>query len=151
MDRAEAKGRDRVLRAFFQGKDWDRNDEFMLKRNLVLRSHELLPAFPFLVDDEWDVVAGQTNNGRGDVVFADGEGAFAVVEVKYIDLERSGRTARAKRTDSRGKVLEQARTYAVAAAHRYQATGGVLALAYTNESPDVLVEVGRVDLEVEDD
>jgi hypothetical protein len=48
MRRHEAMRRDRILRDLFNGKDWDRNEEFMLKRSLVLRSAELLPGYPFL-------------------------------------------------------------------------------------------------------
>ena len=41
MNEDECKRRDGVLRAYIVGRDWDRNDEFMLKRELVLRSAEL--------------------------------------------------------------------------------------------------------------
>lgn len=145
MDRVEAQDRDNVLRAFFEGKRWDHNHEFVLKRALVRRSPELLPAFPFLVEDEWEVSPGRTDQGRGDLIFTDGEGAFAVVEVKYIDIDRSGRTARTKRTHSRSKVRDQACAYAMEALRRFQTEGGVLALIYTNEAPDRLIEVDRVD------
>jgi hypothetical protein len=136
MDRAEAIRRDGILRAFFEGKDWDENEEFVLKRDLIRRSRELLPAFPFLVDDEWEVVSGMTNLGRGDLLFTDGSGNVAVVEVKFIDTGRSGSTARAKRTDSRKKVMEQARTYADHVRFRYPGVGEVRAFAYTNEQPE---------------
>ena len=127
--------RDRVLRAFFTGKDWDENPEAKLKRQLVLEGHPELARFPFLVDDEWEVYPGATNLGRGDLVFTDGQGAFAVVEVKYIDRERTGRTARAKRNDSRGKVVEQARLYAARLHGRYpELVRMVEPFAFTNES-----------------
>jgi hypothetical protein len=51
--RSEVQHRDQVLRAYFQGRDWDENKEYALKRDLVLRSAELLPDFPYLFDDEW--------------------------------------------------------------------------------------------------
>jgi len=126
------------------GKDWDANDEFVLKRSLVLRSRGLLPSHPYLIDDEWDVVAGKTNEGRGDLMFTNGEGGFAVVEVKFIDNGRSGPTARAKRTDSRSKVREQALKYAYVVAANTPGCGEVVAYAYTNERPNQLDEVGRV-------
>ena len=50
MDRVEAVRRDKVLRAYFDGKDWDENDEFVLKRELIGRSEMLLPDFPWLRD-----------------------------------------------------------------------------------------------------
>ena len=61
MDQAEAQRRDRVLRAFFEGKDWDQNDEFMLKRAMVLNSREWLPAHPFVIDERhsrWPTTKG---------------------------------------------------------------------------------------------
>ncbi len=140
MDRAEAVQRDQVMRAFFEGKGWDHNDEFKLKRGLVLRSAELIPGYPFIVDDEWDVVPGKTNNGRGDLVFTDGEGGFAVVEVKYIDLDRSGSTARSKRTDSRKKVVEQAMDYARLLYARVGPAARVEAYSFTNERPGPVLE-----------
>ncbi|MFT4623632.1 MAG: hypothetical protein ACI8PZ_002288 [Myxococcota bacterium] len=141
MERAEAERRDRVMRVYFDGKDWDRNDEFALKRDLVRRSHDLLPHHPFLVEDEWDVVSGHTNHGRGDLVFTDGEGRFAVVEVKYINLTSSGATARRRRTKCRRQVHQQAQAYAAVIRDRHDAVGPVLAFAYTNERPDTLVAV----------
>jgi hypothetical protein len=140
MDHREASRRDATLRAFFDGKDWDKNEEFVLKRELVRRSFELLPGYPLLVEDEWDVVSGMTNHGRGDLVFTDGSGRFAIVETKYIDCSRSGATARAKRTDSRGKVWEQAQRYAML--HRLRdGVEDVTAWYYTNERADALVPV----------
>ena len=128
----EAKRRDGVLRAYFVGKDWDENDEFRLKRDLVLRSTHLIPDYPYVVEDEWEVVAGATNHGRGDLVFADGRGGLAVVEVKFIDLGRSGHTVRVKRTKSRGLVREQAISYAAVMARRYP-NAIVRGYSYTNE------------------
>lgn len=143
MEPTEFEKRDTVMRAFFAGKDWDNNDEFKLKRSFVLRSRTLLPFHPFLIDDEWDVVPGRTNEGRGDLVFTDNRGSFAVVEVKFINNDRSGRTARSKRTDARGKVREQASRYASLLAAITPNHREVIAYAYTNESPDHLDEVER--------
>lgn len=126
--------RDRVLRAFFAGKDWDENPEAQLKRQIVLEGHPDLARFPFLVDDEWEVHPGATNLGRGDLVFTDGQGAFAVVEVKFIDLGRTGPTVRAKRTESRGKVIEQARSYAALLKSRHpDLVNEVVPYTFTNE------------------
>lgn len=144
----EAARRDAVLRAYLQGRDWDDNDEFKLKRAFVLASASWLPDHPYLVDDEWDVKPGHPNHGRGDLVFTDGVGRFAVVEVKYIDLERTGKTARVKRTKDRGKVLEQAETYAQDWAARTRGDSEVVGFAYTNEGGGDLVEVVRLVPEV---
>lgn len=82
--------------------------------------------------------ARQPNLGRGDLVFADGEGRFAVVEVKFIDLGRSGSTVRAKRTESRKKVVEQARDYASKLAALLGPDVTVEACWYTNEEPEAV-------------
>ncbi len=140
MDRETALRRDQVMRAFFEGKDWDDNDEFKLKRHLVLNSGELLPGFPFLIDDEWDVEPGKTNEGRGDLVFTDGEGAFAVVEVKFIDLGRTVKTVRTKRKNSRNKVIDQAVDYGVKVYERFGPDVKVESYSFTNEADAPVLE-----------
>lgn len=133
MDRSEAVRRDRILRAFFDGKDWDQNDEFLLKRRLVSESSTLLPDFPFVIDDEWEFEPGHTNEGRGDLIFTDAQGRFAVVELKYIDNTRSGATARKKRTKDRSKVVEQAQDYASKLWQLHQYDTVIDAYSFTNE------------------
>lgn len=127
--------RDRVLRSYLAGRAWDRNPEFMLVRAFVEEGHNEIRAYPFLYDYEWEVHPGFSNGGRGDLVFTDGQGNFAVVEAKFIDNDRTGRTARVKRTKSRGQVREQALTYA-AALRGILGEGAVSVRAFslTNES-----------------
>lgn len=125
--------RDRILRSYFLGKDWDENPEFRLKRELVLKAPDELARFPFLVDDEWEVSPGKTDKGRGDLLFTDGAGGFAVVEVKFIDNDRTGKTARTKRNDSRSKVVEQARRYAAELRDRLTEVVAATPFVYTNE------------------
>lgn len=69
MDRLELQRRNRVLRDYFEGRDWDENNEYALKRHLVLNSDRLLPAYPLLVDDEWEVEPNRDQAGRGDLLF----------------------------------------------------------------------------------
>jgi len=143
MNSQEAERRDRVLRAYFEGRDWDDNGEFRLKRELVMG--DLLPDFPFVVDDEWEVRGGHTNKGRGDLVFADGEGGFAVVEVKWVDGGTDGgrgSTRRAAKRKKRRKVEDQALKYARLWAARIGVGTRVDAYLFTNESD--LVHVGQV-------
>ena len=104
--------RDRVIRAYLVGRKWDTNPEFGLLRDLVTNGHPDLVAFPYVYDYEWEVQPGFSNAGCGDLVLTDGLGNFAVVEAKFIDNDRSGNTARVKRTKSRSQVRDQARTYA---------------------------------------
>lgn len=115
IDKSEIEHRNQVLLAYFNGRDWDENSEYALKRQLVLNSHQLLPDYPYVIEDEWEVEAGRTDKGRGDLVFTDGTGSFAVVEVKWIDLEGERRSGSTKRTSNRKKrraVETQAITYA---------------------------------------
>jgi hypothetical protein len=140
MDKSKIEHRNYVLREYFKGRDWDGNNEYALKRQLVLRSHQLLPNYPYLIEDEWEVESGRTDKGRGDLVFTNGTGYFGVVEVKWIDLEGEGRTGSTKRTSNRKKrrVVEfQAIAYANLYAELTLIAGdpvnGLEAFIFTNE------------------
>ncbi len=144
MDFETALALDRELREMFAARECEPDFEYGLKRELVLRSHSLLPNYPFVVMHEWEVEEGRSQYGQGDLVFTDGRGQFAVVEVKYLP-EHSGRTARTKRTKARKEVRAQARWYASIIAGRKHGHGAVLAFIYTNDRPYGLVEVGRAE------
>jgi len=60
---------------------------------------------------------------KGDLLLTDGQGSYAVIEVKWLDFRSSGKTATTKRTKHRGKVLDQAAAYAHALAHRLEQLG----------------------------
>ncbi len=105
------ENRDQVLHCYFGGRDWDKNGEFTLKRKLVLNRHQLLPKYPYIIEDEWEATDNRTDLGRGDLVFTDGNGCFAVVEVKWLD-DAPGATARKRRNMKRNQVKEQASNYA---------------------------------------
>jgi len=111
LNRAEIEHRDRVLRAYFEGRDWDGNNEYALKRKLVMNSPELLPDYPFVIDDEWEAEPNRGEQGKGDLIFTNGEGRFAVVEVKWIDLVRTGKQVRTRRNEKRQNVTAQAERY----------------------------------------
>ena len=55
MDKDQIDYRDRILRAYFSGRNWDKNDEYLLKQHFILRSTQLLPKYLYLVEDEWEV------------------------------------------------------------------------------------------------
>ncbi len=136
MDADAARRRDEVLRAYFKGRDWDGPGEFTLKRDFVRQSIELLPELPYLIDDEWEVVPGHTQAGRGDLVLTDGCGTFAAVEVKLIDggaFGGSAKNAGRARTKKRKKVVEQALNYAAVLRRRFPAAVEVQAYTWTNE------------------
>lgn len=118
--------RNRVLRAYIEGRNWDNSAEFALVRQVVLQSAQLLPSFPMLVDYEWDVRPGSTAGGRGDLVFGDDKGGFAIVEVKAVEGASGSRTRR------RNKVESQALRYAAAWALRHP-TASVVAYVFTDD------------------
>lgn len=125
--------RDRVLRAYFEGYDWDENREYSLKRHLVLHSRELLPDYPLVISNEWETAPHSDHNGKGDLVFADGAGRFAVVEVKWLDLERRGRNRSTRRTTKRKKVRAQVREYTRLLAQRLEQFIQIEGYFFTNE------------------
>ncbi|MGB3311234.1 MAG: hypothetical protein WBG32_19445 [Nodosilinea sp.] len=133
MNKADMVRRDQVLRAYFAGRDWDDNNEYALKRHLVLHSHELLPGYPLLIDDEWEAAPNRNQEGKGDLLFADGEGRFAVVEVKWLDLDDSGKTAKTRRTHKRKKVKDQAAGYVCCLAQRLETFTLIEGYWFTNE------------------
>lgn len=136
VDQNPIQYRDAVLRDYFRKRNWDDNNEFHLKRILVLKSSQLLPQYPYVIDDEWEVQPNRTDEGRGDLVFTDGAGSYAVVEVKWIDLEESDRKGATKRTSNRRKrrkVEEQAIGYADALLGRWNDLHSVEAYIFTNQ------------------
>lgn len=60
------------MRDYFRGRTWDQNNEFRLKQKLVLNSSKMFPQSPYVFDDEREVQASRTAQGRGDLVFTDG-------------------------------------------------------------------------------
>lgn len=99
---AEQTRRDQILRPYIAGRDFDLDPEHELRRHLVVHSHALLSAWPLLVGLEWRA----PNGSPGDLVFGDGAGRFAVVEVKHLgDRDRTKR---------RGDVERQALWFAQA-------------------------------------
>ena len=131
MDKYQIEYRDRVLRAYFRDRNWDKNDEYLLKQQLVEHSTILLPEYPYLVEDEWEVETSQSDKGKGDLVFANKHSRFAVIEIKYIDLKSTGHTSSTRRTAKRQTVRKQAINYAAIYARRY--LQNVEAFTFTNE------------------
>ncbi|MBE9112604.1 hypothetical protein IQ273_24745 [Nodosilinea sp. LEGE 07298] len=138
MNKIEVKHRDSVLRAYFEGRDWDRNNEYALKRKFVTNSETLMPNYPYLIDDEWEVESSRTEKGKGDLLFTDGAGRFSVVEVKWIDLEgpngsRTGSTRRDSNRKKKKQVKEQAVKYAQALGRLLDSFSEIEGYSYTNE------------------
>ena len=133
LDPEECRRRDAVLRAYILSRTWDGGGEFHLVRDLVSEGHPTLDDYPFLVDYEWEVWPGASEGGKGDLVFSDARGRFAVVEVKFLDM-RADRTVGTRRTGHRKKVREQAQNYARALQRKLGAAcASIRAFAHTNE------------------
>ncbi len=126
MDRADAEHRDHVLRAYLAGRNWDKTRELQLVRELVSHSAELLPEFPLLVEHEWELCPGHSAGGKGDLVFYDGQRAFAVVEVKVVANAAGTASNRRRRVECQG------RKYAAGLESRFPSST-VLALVYTDD------------------
>jgi hypothetical protein len=129
MTEDETRQRDDVLRAYFAARNWDNDPFFELQREVVLRSGELLGAWPFVVDHLWRLEP--TRPGYGHLVFADGIGGFATVEV----LPEGSGPMRA--------VKEQAVRNATHIARRH--AGRVHAWVYSETRPDALQLAGTVE------
>ncbi|WOD37236.1 hypothetical protein [Nodosilinea sp. E11] len=137
MNQIEVKHRDSVLRAYFKGRDWDRNNERYLKQKFVTNSASFIPDYSYLIDDEWEVEPSRAEQGKGDLLFTDGAGRFAVVEVKWIDLEgpngsRTGSTRRVSNRKKRRQVEEQAVRYAQALGRLLDSFSEIEGYSYTN-------------------
>lgn len=104
----ELRRRDEVMRHWFTHRDWVSNAEYELKRSFVSLSRSLLPEYPLLIDDEWEVCSNRTDLGRGDLLFCCRDGKkIAVVELK------------ANSSSTTESVREQARNYATLYHERY--------------------------------
>jgi hypothetical protein len=140
MNKTEIKHRDNVLRAYFQGRDWDKNNEYYLKQKFVTNSVIFMPGYPYLIDDEWEVEPSRAEKGKGDLLFTDGAGRFAIVEVKWIDLEgpngsRTGSTRRGSNRKKRRQVEEQAVKYAQSLGRLLDSFIEIEGYSYTNADP----------------
>ena len=77
----------------------------------VIRYQRNHPPFTQLYAQEWEVIPGYSQFGKGDLVFKrPAFEEYLVIETKYIRTD-SGKTARGSRTRNRKKVVEQALRY----------------------------------------
>ncbi|RUS32507.1 hypothetical protein BC938DRAFT_475218 [Jimgerdemannia flammicorona] len=129
VDLVECDRKQRERLASLQGPSLN---ETVVMQRLMLDQPILLPGFPFLRSVEWDVTPGQMYMGRGDLVLASRTGVFVVVEVKYLDFDTKGQTARLNRSKKRRKVREQAKRYREHFARKYPEAVAVLACICMN-------------------
>ncbi len=79
------KHRNKTIRSYITSRDWDKNPEFLLVRdvvqNLATRKPNLKD-FKYVYDYGWEVKTGLSNEGKGDLIFTDGKNNFLIVECK---------------------------------------------------------------------
>jgi len=79
------KHRDKTIRSYIISRNWDKNPEFLLVREVIqnlITSKPKLSDFRYAYDYEWEVETGLSNKGKGDLVFTDGKNNFLIVECK---------------------------------------------------------------------
>ena len=79
------KHRDKTIRSYIISRNWDKNPEFLLVREVILNLTTRKPklsAFKYAYDYEWEVKTGLSHEGKGDLVFTDGKNNFLIVECK---------------------------------------------------------------------
>lgn len=114
--------------------------EFHLVQHFVRHSGTLLADYPFLVLREWEVVPGASQSGVGDLVFSDGRGRYAVVEVKFLN-PGCGHTARESRRRGRQTVWWQAEHYGKLLFRRIPGAAEVTCYVYTTDRMDMPREI----------
>ena len=136
---------DQIHRQRLQGERFRDSEDFLSQQLVKEMPHPLAQKFPYLYLYEWEVQWGP-DAGRGDFVFASGDGHFAIVEVKHIDVLTSGKTVRRRRTKMRTRVWDQAHRYALLFRFAADKAGvqlkTVTAFTYTNE--DGLIYVDQI-------
>jgi len=130
---ADFESRDAQLRARLLAIDGSAHGEEQLKCDVVLRTPSLLAPFPFLVSNEWEPIPGWPQGGKGDLVFTDGGGRYAVVEVKWMAPLYSGPSQKKRRNKKRGKVKRQAQIYAIHVLQVCTDALEVRMMTYTND------------------
>ncbi len=99
-----------------------------------LKRSGILEAFGFfLLREEWEVIPGHSQYGKGDMLYADGRGRFVVVEVKYLDPPGRGSSAKRRRGRKRTEVRDQALRYASIIRQAVDGAREVCAAIFTND------------------
>jgi hypothetical protein len=103
--------RDAVLRAYLAQRDWDADPRPILVRRLVTAPPPVLARWPLLADHSWVAMPSRGAEGVGDLVFGDGHGHYAVVEVTALpdaDDRALPRRRATLRTSARHRAIDHA-------------------------------------------
>ena len=97
-----------------------------------------------VVGHEWHVNGTFTQDGVGDILLKrKHKNKYVVIEVKFLDMYSTGKTARVRRNRHRKKVKEQAWKYG-SLVHSKHTNSSVLVCIYTNEiGGNVLGKIGK--------
>ena len=110
--KSECIRRDNVIRPYITNHDWYVSAEFHLVRTLVMKPplhwRPYSRDYPFIFDFEW-----VNEEGKGDLIYTDGNNNFLVVEVKSMccDGYGSGQTHRTKKRQKRRDGEKQTEIY----------------------------------------
>ena len=96
------------------------------------RKEKALLEYRYISLFNWEVVPGMSQYGVGDLVFSDGNGNFAVMEVKHL-TSRSGKNQREKRRKARKKVKEQTIKYMSAFKRMVPEANSIIGIAVASD------------------
>lgn len=112
--------------------------EFGLVQEIVKKQKKVcdgrLKRYPYIFKYEYCIFPGQSNTGKGDLIFTNKRENFMVVEVKYLDLHQTGKTAKNRRTKKRKHIKTQTKRYMKELSTSYPDAKSIKGIAYTNES-----------------
>ena len=103
----------------------------------VLSKLPELQNYPYVFDYEWEIYEYTKGKkkivGKGDLIFTDEEDNYLIVELKYLDLYESGKTASTRRTHKRKKNLKQTKKYMKLFQNLHSEAKTILGLSITND------------------
>ncbi len=139
------------LRSYILNNTSNHSLEFGLVQKIVRKRKTIcdgrLKRYPYIYKHEYCKIPGQTNTGKGDLIFRDKRENFMVIEVKYIDFYQTGKTAKNRRTKKRKHVKVQTKKYMKELSSSYPDARSIKGIAYTNDIYKVYelnMETGRL-------
>ena len=134
----DMKQRDDRLRSKILNNTSNHSHEFRLVQEIIKKQKTVcggrLKRYPYIFNYEYCMIPGQSNTGKGDLIFTDKRDNYMVMEVKYLDFYQSGKTAKNRRTKHRKKVKTQTKKYMKELSSFYPGAKSIKGIAYTNQS-----------------
>lgn len=137
IDKEELLHRDKTIRNYINARNWDKNPEFLLVKDLINELGNRRPDlkdYIYIYDYEWEVIQGEAHKGKGDLIFTDGNNNFLIIECKNKDSH---------------EVRRQVLKYINIFRKKNPQTNKVIGLAVTPKTWDVITEnMGFWDIEL---